>query len=88
MIVDYAALDHPARRITLTLHRSQGGYYSVTDQAGRLYFPPSELDVCVRFMRAFAKRHDARLDEMSIRRLEGAVALAPVVRLRDGSVIA
>lgn len=64
MILDYTLLDRP--RIRLTLARSRGGWYSVTDQDGRLFFPPSELDVCVKFMRAMERKRDAQVDEASI----------------------
>lgn len=65
--VDYTALGN---HIHLKLERSQGGHASVTDRAGRLYFPPASYDTCVRYMRAFAARHPGTvLDEGSIERL-------------------
>lgn len=66
--VNYLQLLEP--HIHLKLERSQGGHDSVTDPAGRLYFPPASYDTCVRFMRAFAARHPGTvLDEESIERL-------------------
>lgn len=64
VILDYTQIGTPPLRLTLA--RSRGGWYSVTDQDGRLFFPPSELDVCVKFMRAMERKRDAQLDEASI----------------------
>lgn len=65
--VDYTQLGQPA--IRLTLHHSRGGYYSVTDQHGHLYFPPTQdLDLAVRFMRAMEAKRDALINEASVER--------------------
>lgn len=49
--IDWTALDP---QLTLTLQCSQGGWWTVSDQAGRMFYPPSSYGACVRFMRAFA----------------------------------
>lgn len=64
MIVDWTKVERPY--IRLTLHRSRGGWYSVTDQDGRLFFPPSELAMCLRFMKAMAEKRDAVIDDASV----------------------
>lgn len=53
MIVDFTLLDP---HLTLTLECSRGGFWSVYDQAGRMFYPPSSYGACVRFMEAFAAK--------------------------------
>jgi hypothetical protein len=63
--VDYTQLGVPPTRLSVGC--SLAGLYSVVDQDGRLYFPPTDdLDKCVRFIRASAERHGVLVDEDSI----------------------
>lgn len=63
--VDYTRLDEPT--ITLSVGSSRAGFYSVTDQNGNLYFPPTpDLDTCIRFIRTSVERHGVQVDEDSI----------------------
>ena len=54
--------------IILTLHRTEAGWYSVTDQNGRLYFPPTpNAATCLRFMQTFvARTPGASIDNASV----------------------
>lgn len=55
-LLHYTLLHQPGDPIVLTLHRTAAGWYSVTDQHGSLYFPPTPNgETCLRFMRAFVE---------------------------------
>lgn len=65
--VDYTELGKPT--VVLTLHRTPTGYYGVTDQNGRLWFPPTQnLNMCLRFLAAAAAKGHATVDDASIER--------------------
>lgn len=56
--------DPPLR---LSLAATPTGWYSVLDQHGRLYFPPTQnIQVCLRFMAAMRERKHAVIDDASI----------------------
>ena len=62
-------MTHSRRVTTLSIQRSEGGYWSVVDQRGRLYIPPARSwERVVRVMRKIAADFPEQvvLDEASL----------------------
>lgn len=71
--VDYTLLFEPT--IVLSLHRTPTGWFGVTDQHGRLWFPPTEdVTVCLRFLQAAVEKGHAVIDDASVERVTWAAA--------------
>lgn len=63
--VDWTQVDQPG--IRLSLYRTPSEWYGVVDQVGRVFFPPTQdLQVCLRFMAAMARKKDALIDDASV----------------------
>lgn len=78
--VDYTQLGQPAT--VLTLNRTPDGNYTVTDQNGRLWFPPTpDVTVCLRFLSAAARKRDALVDAASVERVTWVAAQEHSVRV-------
>lgn len=67
LTLDYTRL-YDTSTVILHLHRTPAGWHSVTDQNGRLYFPPTpNPDTCLRFMQAFVRKNPgATIDNASV----------------------
>lgn len=88
--VDYTQLDQPPLRLSLV--STPTGWYSVIDQHGQLYFPPTQdIETCLRFMTAMREKKQALIDDASVEQATWTAAyesthsvdanLAPVIPL-------
>lgn len=72
-LIDWTELDQPPVRLSLV--GTPTGWWSVLDQHGRLFFPPTQdMTVCLRFMQAMASKKDAVIDDLSVERATWAYA--------------